>query len=207
LILDPIGQFVEWNNAPKVGHNELHCSIVCVSGTEIFRGVIPTSYSLTWCLLFSKWDRCLNVGYSQSAFFYHPCIRKKNSVIKLLFPKWDRCPNKGLSPNIYFLIVSRLFCHPCVFVKSSQILQNCRKRLYVTWDTGLKWDKTEFDSACVSVVFPCIPLVFYSPIILSRWDIGSTVLACFRPDFIFMFERGLSSFGYVFCLQGEIGFC
>jgi len=43
----------DWSNflaghGPKVGHNELHCCIVCVSETGILWGVTATSPSITW---------------------------------------------------------------------------------------------------------------------------------------------------------------
>ena len=50
---------------------------------------------------------------------------------------------------------------------------------------GLKWEKTKFDCVCVSVVFPFIPLVFYSPFVKPmEWDVDVEVLACFKPGFM-----------------------
>jgi len=45
-------------------HTTNYIAEVCVSETGIFRGVTATSPSITWWLLFPKWDRCSEVGHS-----------------------------------------------------------------------------------------------------------------------------------------------
>jgi len=106
--VNPFSGRVKWDTTNKI-------PLVCVSGIEIFRGVTATSCSITWCLLFPKWDSCPKVGHSLNAqwwlfrgyFFCHPCIRKKKSwcgkiTYKLELPKWDRCPKVGHFLNAIF---------------------------------------------------------------------------------------------------------
>jgi len=75
-------------HGPKVGHSELYCASVCTSN-RILYSVTTTCCSITWCLLFPKWERYPKVGHSLkkkvviSQSLYTKKI-KKTGVIKLL---------------------------------------------------------------------------------------------------------------------------
>jgi len=68
LILDPIGQSVEWETRLKWDTTNF-IALVYVSETEVLRGVPARFCSITWCLLFPNWDRCPKDGHSPNVIF------------------------------------------------------------------------------------------------------------------------------------------
>ena len=91
-----------------------------------------------------------------------------------MFPRWDSCPKVRHSPNAIWYSF-RGCCVILLYVKSNPILEKFRKQMFLRWDTGLKWDKTILNWACVSVVFTINPLVLHSPNITPA-EHGSTGL-------------------------------
>jgi len=83
-----------------------------------------------------------------------------------VFPKWDRYPKVGQSPNAVCSYSYAVFLVILVYVKCSPGLQKVAgSDGSMVPKVGLrpKMGQNEFNSACVSVVFTFIFLVYYSP--------------------------------------------
>jgi len=84
------------------------------------------------------WSVCEGDRDAQGRYSY---VSLNNLVIAV--PKIGQMSQSGTFPECRIFLVSRLFCHPCVTEKEPSLTKNCRKRLSLRWDTGLKWDNTD----------------------------------------------------------------
>ena len=87
---------------------------------------------------FDCWSVCKSDRNAQGCYRY---VSLDNLVIAV--PKMGQMSLSGTFPECHIFLVSRLFCHPCVTEKEPSLTKNCRKRLSLRWDTGLKWDNTD----------------------------------------------------------------
>ena len=102
---------------------------VCLSETGMLRGVTATSPSITWWLLFPKWDRCPKVGHSPNVIFSYAVIlsslcnwkgaQSYKNCRKRLSLRWTRAYNgtKRIWSRLCFcgFPIPLLFCSPFIW--------------------------------------------------------------------------------------------
>jgi len=186
-------------HGPEVGHNESDCASVCTCD-RILQGVTATCCSITWRLLFPKWDNSesgtlpeCKMALSTRFFAILVYVKKKNKK-KHWCRKISWCSQNGTDvlkrdiPRMPYVLGPRLFVHPILRNKYPDHTKKMPEANVPKLGHGSKMGQYEFDCACVSVVLVCIPLVFHRPYIKP---VGHGSIGLLQARFFFIIKKDL----------------